>query len=199
MSALGPKGSVRGFERFQLIEAESKSEGLVNGNYPPVGVAQSSLMPQQWGPGSDPFLSCPPRGSENGCPRSQGQTWYGWATSSLPQAGSGPGGVWHAGLPPICLQYPPIRWGWVSPHGASAGHRLWDSREQHPAVWTEVTARTFSRTPRGTFCHLKWPRSSQAAPEGLRADPKCAFLSCAVLPDLRGLGYGLPWVTTHSS
>lgn len=29
------------------------------------GVAQSSLMPQQWGPGRTPSLSCPPRGSEN--------------------------------------------------------------------------------------------------------------------------------------
>lgn len=38
---LAPKDQKRGLGRFQLIEAECKSGGLINGNYPPVGADQS--------------------------------------------------------------------------------------------------------------------------------------------------------------
>lgn len=55
----------------------------------------------------------------------------------------------------------------------------WDSGEQHPAMWTEVTARTFSRTPRGTFYYLKWPRSSQGCSRGSASRSRvCLRLPC---------------------
>lgn len=71
---LAPKDQKRGLGRFQLIEAESKSGGLIKGNYPPRGAP-----PRQ------------PGGAENARPGPR-------AASSLPVASRGPGSVLAACL-----------------------------------------------------------------------------------------------------
>lgn len=63
---LAPKDQKRGLGRFQLIEADSKPRGLINGNYPLWECATANQC--RWAPGPwirAPSPSHPPRGSEN--------------------------------------------------------------------------------------------------------------------------------------
>lgn len=45
-------------------------------------------------------------------------------------------------------------------HMEPRGHRLWDSREQHPAVWTGGDS-GFVIARGGTFCHLSGPETAE--------------------------------------
>ena len=120
---LAPKDQKRGLGRFQLIEAESKSGGLMVIILPWEQTRANRCHQERrpWiGP---PFPPAHLEALRTAAPRSEGQTWCGRATSSLPGCGSRAWRCtaclpvclhvrthactyWHARPPPRCLQAP---------------------------------------------------------------------------------------------